>query len=220
MALVVSVASCKGGVGKSMLSHLFAITLAGAPINKKVLLIDSSNSKTVSYLSVLNNQNTYEVMSAVVSEIPALLSAVASNYDVIFLDLPSNIQSAEVKKALVCCDQVVVPVSAEISAQLGCKITVEALGEVSKLRTAAGFDTVIKVLANGIQQQKDGADLYALLQNQAVVHFEHSIIYNKDFGYNFNKSIAMMDYVTQGVAWSQAQDIFHSVFIEFHESIN
>lgn len=220
MALVISMVSCKGGVGKSMLSHLFAVTLAGAPINKKVLVLDASVSKSLSYLTVLYNQDKYKLLSVDVDDIPTVLSKAANDYDLIFLDVPSDIENPKVKKALVCCDQFVVLSNAEMSAQIGCKKTLEVLLEIDKLRAAAGFTTITKVLANDVEKAKDGGELYALLKKQGITHFEQSLVHNKHFGYNYNNCSAMMDYVTQGVAWSNAQDIFHSVFIEFHESIH
>lgn len=216
MALVYGIANKKGGVGKSSIANLFAITSANEPINKKVLVIDATNNKLLSYLSSYNNQGYYTCLSSELDEVPQVLATEALNYDVILIDFSTDSSESGFKSAAMCCSFFIIPTGVGIMDQISTKDFLGDIEEVTKLRKAAGYDTDYKVLASNVSNSEYGDELYKVLDKQKVNHFEFSLVNNLNIGELIDAGKPVMDYVTEGVGWTEAQDIFHKVFIEFH----
>lgn len=220
MALVFGVVNKKGGVGKSSIAHLFAITSSNEPINKKVLVVDASENKSLTYLNAYSKQTKYSFVKASLIEVPQVLAAEAAEYDAVIIDFPINSDLPGYMTAALCCSDFTVPTGVGILDQIASKDCLETLKEVSNLRKAAGYDTSIKVLASNIASNDQGAELYDLLDQQKIKHYEASLLNNVEIAHAIENSTPIMDYVTEGVGWTASQEIFHKVFIEFHSLLS
>jgi len=216
MTQVFGVANLKGGVGKSSLIHLFALTSGNDPINKKVLVIDASENKQLTYLNAFSNQDKYTIVKSQLNAVPNILAAEAENFDLIFIDFSQNIESSDFQKALLCCSGIIIPTGAGIMDQMATKSFLEIADEIIKLRKAAGYSTLRKVLVSNVSHEQDAFELIEILSKQGVDHFEFPLLRHASLGYSIEKSMPVMDYVTEGIDWTEEQNIFHKVFIEFH----
>ena len=220
MALVFGIANKKGGVGKSSIAHLFAITSAAEPINKKVLVIDASENKLLTFLNAYNKQSVYSFVKSSLEEVPQILAAESDSYDVVLIDFPVNVELPDFMTAAICCSDFIVPTGVGIMDQIATKDCLDSLNEVKSLRKAAGYNTNIKVLASNIDNEALGLEFYKVLDAQEIAHFKGSLIKNIDISQSIESCQQVMDYVTEGVGWTPAQDIFHKVFIEFHSQLS
>jgi cellulose biosynthesis protein BcsQ len=219
MTTVIGIVSNKGGTGKSSICNLFAITLANKPIEKRVLVIDASENKSLSYLNVYKAQSFYKIVQNSIDNVPKILAAESDNYDLIFIDFPSNSDLVGYKTASLCCNRFIVPTAVGIMDQIATKETLSELNEIKSLREAAGFSTSIKVLPSRVNNQEAVQDLFDLLDNQKIEHFEYPLLNDEDLAFLIEQNKPIMDYVTEGIDWTSGQEIFHNVFIEFHKQL-
>lgn len=220
MTTVIGISNKKGGVGKTSVCQLFAITSANQPIDKRVLVIDASDNKSLAFLNAYQTQNLYKIVQSDVKEVPQILAAESENYDLIFVDFPINPEVQGYKTAAMCCSYFIVPTGLSIVDQIVTKDTIEELQEIKKLRKAAGFYTNIKVLASNINgTTEEVQELYAMLDGQKIDHYAFGLFKNEEIQYKIDQNEPVMDYVTDGIDWTPGQDVFHGVFIEFHKQL-
>ncbi len=219
MTTVIGIVSSKGGTGKSSICNLFAITLANKPIEKKVLVIDASDNKSLSYLNVYKEQSFYKIVQNSIDNVPKILAAESDNFDLIFIDFPSNSELNGFKTASLCCNRFIVPTGVGIMDQIATKETLSELNEIKSLRNAAGFSTSVMVLPSKINNQNAVNELFVLLDKQKIQHFEFPLLNDEDLAYLIEQNRPIMDYVTEGIDWTSGQEIFHNVFIEFHKQL-
>ena len=110
--MIISIATSKGGTGKTT----FTLTLAGCLANdgKKVLVIDSDQQRSAHSLYMRENEGTtlFEVESLEARFLYDFLKINRNNYDVIFLDIPrltDKDESATIQ-TLTLCNYVIMPV--------------------------------------------------------------------------------------------------------------
>ncbi len=216
MAIVFGVANKKGGVGKSSVISLFATTSSNQPINKKVLVIDATENKLLTYLSAYYNEPLYKVVKSDLGMVPKILAAEAEDYDVIFVDFPNDVNKAGFKTALICCSHMIIPTGVGIMDQIATKDFLTLVEDVISLRKAAGYNTDSRVLVTNSDKEDHANELYDLLNKQGVPHFEGSLLKNNEIANAIDSGLPIMDYVTEGVGWTVGQEIFHKVFIEYH----
>lgn len=216
MAIVFGVANKKGGVGKSSIINLFATTSSNQPINKKVLVIDATNNKLLTYLSSYHNDCLYKVVKSDLGIVPKILAAEAEDYDLIFIDFPNDIDEVGFKTAAICCSHFIIPTGVGIMDQIATKDFLTLVGDVTSLRKAAGYNTDYRVILTQVVEESHANELYELLDNQGIPHFEGALLYNDEIANAIDSGTPLMDYVTEGVGWTLGQEIFHKVFIEYH----
>jgi cellulose biosynthesis protein BcsQ len=219
MTTVIGIVSRKGGTGKSSICNLFAITLANKPIEKKVLVIDASDNKSLSYLNVYKEQSFYKIVQNSIDNVPKILAAESDNYDLIFIDFPNNSELNGFKTASLCCNRFIIPTGVGIMDQIATKEMLSELSEIKSLRKAAGFSTSVMVLPSKINNQNAVNELFVLLDKQKIQHFEFPLLNDEDLAYLIEQNRPIMDYVTEGIDWTSGQEIFHNVFIEFHKQL-
>lgn len=220
MTTVIGILNKKGGVGKTSVTQLFAITSANQPIAKSVLVIDASDNKSLTFLNAYQPQELYKVVQSDVVDVPKILAAESNNYDLVFIDFPINSETNGYKTAAMCCSHFIVPTGLSITDQIVAKDTLEELQETQKLRKAAGFETNIKVLvSNVIAEKEEVKELYSALDKQKISHYEYALNWNNEIQYHLEQNQPVMDYVTEGIDWTPGQDVFHNVFIEFHKQL-
>ena len=219
MTTVIGIVSSKGGTGKSSICNLFAITLANKPIDKRVLVIDATENKSLSYLNVYKEQSFYKIVQNSIDNVPKILAAESDNYDLIFVDFPNNSSLIGYNTASLCCNHFIIPTGVGIMDQIATKESLSELSEIKKLRKAAGFNTSIKVLPSRVNNKEAVQDLYVLLNKQNIEHFEFPLSTDEDLAYLIEQNQPIMDYVTEGIDWTSGQVVFHNVFIEFHKQL-
>jgi len=217
MTPVIGIANKKGGVGKSSITHLFSFTSANVPIDKKVLVIDCSENKGLTYLSLFNNQSTYTIVQSDLIGVPKVLNAEVDNFELIIIDFPTHTGMPGFKTAALCCSNFIIPTGVGIMDQISTKSFLGEVEEIEKLRKAAGYETDVCVLATNTHSLEEVNSFYNTLNQQKIKHFEYGLLTDAYIAYAIEKSGPVMDYVTEGVDWTPAQHIFHNVFIEFHK---
>lgn len=216
MAIVFGVANKKGGVSKSSIISLFATTSSNEPINKKVLVIDLTENKLLTYLSAYQKNTLFKVVKSGMENVPKILAAESHNYDVIFIDFPCNTDDGSFKTAAICCSQFIIPSGVGIMDQIATKAFLSVMEEVKSLREAAGYQLQYKVLATQTEKEAYAEEFYSLLDDQDVPHFEGAFGLNDEIANSIDSGKPLMDYVTEGIGWTPGQEIFHKIFIEYH----
>lgn len=123
MAKFIVFGNQKGGIGKTTLSVLTATGLSQAPFNKKVLLIDNDNQKSVIRLRQYDEENyekkaPYTIIHMTYEEIVKDISDIDEAYDYVFIDTPGKLdaelspEKQEVTKILLLTDYLFLPFKA------------------------------------------------------------------------------------------------------------
>ena len=216
MAFVFGVANKKGGVGKSSIISLFAGTSSNQPINKKVLVIDATYNKLLTFITTYQNTSLFKVVKTDLESVPKILAGVSNEYDIVFIDFPNNTNAIGYKTAAICCSHFIIPSGVGIMDQIATKDFLSLITEIASLRKAAGYSTDYRVMATQNFNEVYSNDFYALLDDQGVPHFEGALGYNDEIANAIDSGTPLMDYVTEGIGWTIGQEIFHKVFIEYH----
>ncbi|MEM1322143.1 MAG: ParA family protein [Bacteroidota bacterium] len=116
---IISVANSKGGVGKSVITIMLAVTLAKKK-NKRVLILDCDNQGSISEMYEREKEQRGGEVEALVEveeltprRVQTFLKRFGDDYDVIFIDVP-RMTDAKKDTATVLllnnCDSILVPV--------------------------------------------------------------------------------------------------------------
>lgn len=156
--IIISMATQKGGSGKTMLTHILGLAFSGKKEQKKVLLIDADVQGSLlvydGYAKNAHEGKEYQPpFTLVASKLDSLFDLVKENYekyDYIFIDIPGSLHAEGVRAALYLCDYVFIPVLPDISDFHAAQTTMSYLDEIK------------------IAKQKDGGELkYFCFLNQA-----------------------------------------------------
>jgi len=123
MAKFIVFGNQKGGIGKTTFTILVATGLSQAPFNKKVLLIDNDNQKSVIRLRQYDEENyeekaSYTIIDMTYKEIVKNIEDIDENYDYVFIDTPGKLdaelqpEQQEVTKILLLTDYLFLPFKA------------------------------------------------------------------------------------------------------------
>lgn len=123
MAKFIVFGNQKGGIGKTTLAVLTATALSHPPFNKKVLLIDNDNQKSVIRLRQYDENShekkaPYIVIDMTYEEIVQDIEEIDENYDYVFIDTPGKLdaelppEKQEVTKVLLLTDFLFMPFKA------------------------------------------------------------------------------------------------------------
>ena len=155
---IISMATQKGGSGKTMLTHILGLAFTGKKEQKKVLLIDADVQGSLmvydSYAKNAHNGDGHQSpFTLISSKLDTLFDLVKENYekyDYIFIDIPGSLHAEGVRAALYLCDFVFIPVLPDISDFHAAQTTMDYLNEIKAAK------------------QKDGGELkYFCFLNQA-----------------------------------------------------
>ena len=123
MAKFIVFGNQKGGIGKTTLSVLTATGLSQNPFNKKVLLIDNDNQRSVIRLRQYDEENyeekaPYTIIHMTYEEIVKDIAEIDEMYDYVFIDTPGKLdaesppEQQEVTKILLLTDYLFLPFKA------------------------------------------------------------------------------------------------------------
>lgn len=98
MAKFIVFGNQKGGIGKTTLTVLTATGLSQPPFNKKVLLIDNDNQKSVIRLRQYDEENyedkaPYSIINLTYKEIVRDIEEIDEAYDYVFIDTPGKLDA-------------------------------------------------------------------------------------------------------------------------------
>ena len=125
MAKFIIFGNQKGGIGKTTLAVLTATGLSFPPFNKKILLIDNDNQKSVVRLRQYDEENyeekaPYSIIDMTYKEIVKSIKDIDENYDYVFIDTPGKLdaelppEEQEVTKVLMLTDYLFMPFKAGV----------------------------------------------------------------------------------------------------------
>lgn len=120
MAKFIVFGNQKGGIGKTTFAVLTASSLSQSPFNKRVLLIDNDNQKSVVRLRDYDKESydtppPYPVLEMSYQEIVKVIEDLDKDYDYIFIDTPGKLdanlpaEQQEVTKVLLLTDYLFMP---------------------------------------------------------------------------------------------------------------
>jgi len=123
MAKFIVFGNQKGGIGKTTFAVLTANGLSQTPFNKKVLLIDNDNQKSVIRLRQYDEENyeekaPYVIIDMNYEEIVQNIGDIDETYDYVFIDTPGKLdaqlspEEQEVTKILLLTDYLFLPFKA------------------------------------------------------------------------------------------------------------
>lgn len=123
MAKFIVFGNQKGGIGKTTLTVLTATALSQLPFNKKVLLIDNDNQKSVVRLRQYDEDNyeekpSFTIIDMTYEELVNAIEDIDENYDYVFIDTPGKLdadlmpEQQEVIKILLLTDYLFLPFKA------------------------------------------------------------------------------------------------------------
>ena len=123
MAKFIVFGNQKGGIGKTTFAVLTATALSKSPFNKKVLLIDNDNQKSVIRLRQYDEENyeekaPYIIIDMNYKEIVKDIGEIDKAYDYVFIDTPGKLdanlspEKQEVTKILLLTDYLFLPFKA------------------------------------------------------------------------------------------------------------
>lgn len=216
MAFIIGIGNSKGGVGKSSLTHLFSITISNQPIAKKVLVIDATPNRHLSFLSQVKSNEWYSVVSCQPENIPTHLNKYADQVDIIFIDFPQEINLPGVKTGMLCCDTFLIPTRTSLPDQIATKLYLETIEEISKIRIAKGYPFYYFLIPSLYIDQDDIYPLHEAWEKNKIPFLKYGLPLNKQLALMCEDFEPIMDYVTDGIAWKDYQTHFHNGFIELY----
>lgn len=155
---IISMATQKGGSGKTMLTHILALALTGKSEGKKVMVIDADPQGSLllynKYAKKTRKDNDhkppYALEACTLENLRTVIKQNYGQYDYIFIDVPGTLHQEGVRAAFLLCDFIFLPV----------------LPDVSDFDAALNTIDVVKEIK--AEKQKNDSDLkYYCFLNQA-----------------------------------------------------
>jgi chromosome partitioning protein len=173
---VFSIATMKGGSGKSSVTMLLAVALA-TDKKKKVLIIDTDVQRTIGdwYENSDCDQSLVTVEEMQPRRVAPFLKRFADDYDVIFLDVPritDKDKDGATVMLLYFCDGVLIPV---IGSQVDVMATIDFLGITNQMQAdqkADGFKCEVFGFINRRNQRKDNQTAAEILNKNGLQMFD------------------------------------------------
>jgi chromosome partitioning protein len=173
---VFSIATMKGGSGKSSVTMLLAVALA-TDKKKKVLIIDTDVQRTIGdwYENSDGDQSLVTVEEMQPRRVAPFLKRFADDYDVIFLDVPritDKDKDGATVMLLYFCDGVLIPV---IGSQVDVMATIDFLGITNQMQAdqkADGFKCEVFGFINRRNQRKDNQTAAEILNKNGLQMFD------------------------------------------------
>ena len=207
MALVISSAALKGGVGKTCLSLNLASYLHSA--KQKSLVVDLDPQRTASYWAGVAAESNIDGPPVVGLEGPSLrrdLPRISTGFDAVLIDTPPRL-GKETRAAMLVSDIVVIPVVPGPESIWALGETLELLSEAKSLRPeikAAAF------LNRADRTQLAQATRDALI-NAEVPLLEASLGSRVAFGEAIAKGRGVVDYAPQSAAAKEVEALAHAI---------
>lgn len=183
-ARVISIMSRKGGVGKSTVSILLATTLA-VSAKRKVVLLDCDNQQTVSDTRKLEQQAfgtdtppPYEVIPLAPTFVHTFLQANASNYDIIFIDMPrmtDDSQDSATVQMLTFCDSILIPVLAGRADAMSLQALIKALKRISNFKEEHNFPFEYYGFMNKSNRRSENEQTRKYMEKMELPMFDHTL---------------------------------------------
>ena len=173
---VYSIATMKGGSGKSTVTMLLAAAIA-AEQKKKVLIIDCDNQRTIGdwYESSDPTKTLVTVEEMQPRRVAPFLKRYANDYDVIFIDVPritDKDKDGATVMLLYYCDGVLIPV---IGSQVDVMATIDFLRITHQMQADQkkdGYKCIVHGFINRHNQRKDNVTASEILEKNGLKMFD------------------------------------------------
>ena len=212
---IISIANSKGGVGKSVVTVMLAVALASAK-NRKVLIIDCDSQNSVATMydqecALYEDEPLVEVEALTPRRVQTFLKRFASDYDVIFIDIPRMTDGKKDNNAVVMllqhCDSILIPVIGSEVDVLSTSDFVDIVKDTADYKEEMEEDFKFYGFINRRNLRKSNELAEKAMKKQGLKMFKHSISDLKIFTHpSFFASI--LDY-------AEGQRRFEDFFKEF-----
>jgi chromosome partitioning protein len=178
---VISVASSKGGCGKSTVTMHLASALAKDK-GKKVLIIDTDSQRTImdffegETMDGVDSLVTVEEMAG--RQVLNFLKRFGSDYDIVFIDIPRMTEKkgdAGATTLLSYCDSVLIPVIGSQVDILSTLDFIEIIKQIAKERKSLDFEFTYASFINRRNRRKDNEIAENFLKEQNLKVFNNSL---------------------------------------------
>lgn len=171
---IISIATTKGGAGKSTVTVLLASCLAITD-KKKVLVLDCDTQNSIKKLRELEtgegDKEPYQIEYVEPSNAIDYIAANGTNYDYIFFDLPRFTSAKDnlIFELIFCSDFLFIPV---LTGQMDALATLDFLKAIS---TAENTELKIKAFLNRKARRSDNSTIIELLKSNGLDVMKNSV---------------------------------------------
>lgn len=160
---VISVASRKGGVGKSTITILLATSLAISK-KKRVLVLDCDNQQTIMDTRRLEEKGfddlkpPYDIKAVDPRFVHSFLQAEGAKYEIIFIDIPritDDSKDSAAIQVLGFCDSILIPVLAGRADVMSLQNFVKIIQEIGRFRMDNGLSFNLNGFLNKLNRRTE-----------------------------------------------------------------
>ena len=183
MPQIISIANQKGGVGKSTITILLATAIAKYT-KKKVLILDTDVQGSITNW-LESEKNKFEDQAALVeveyieaSRVERFLKRNATDYDLIFIDIPrmtSFQKDAAILMLLYMCDMVFIPVIGSQIDVLSTNTFIGYMQEVKEYRKELEYDFEFYGFVNKDNRRKDNEMAKDVVQQMGLPVLDNNL---------------------------------------------
>lgn len=174
--VIISVASSKGGCGKSTITTFISCALASGK-NKKVLILDTDNQKSITDIADSSDDTLVAVESMEPQRVPNFINRWGGDYDYIFIDIPRITKKKEtlVLTLLNACSIILVPVVGSKVDFLATLDFIDILEGVVSDRKKDGLKTAYFGFINKHNRRKEISEILEALKDTSLKMFDNHL---------------------------------------------
>ena len=225
--IILSMATQKGGSGKTLLTHLLALALAGEKEKKQILVIDADaqGSLLVGRSYAKNNQVNDEVIFPYTLEASTLdnlrdkLKENYGKYDYIFIDIPGTLHMEGVRAAFLMCDFIFLPVLPSVIDFDAAMNTINAIKQIKEEKKKIGSDLKYYCILN--QAEPNRINTKMLLQaweSNKIPSVGKPVLRYEKYKNLQLETINILDKNIE--SWGSEEYAFNAFFEEFKNVLN
>ena|ERR1035437_1733717 len=224
--VVISMATQKGGSGKTMLTHILGLALTGKTENKKVLLIDADPQGSLllyaKYAKAANrdkeHHSPFTLLPSSLEDLFALVKEHYGKYDFIFIDIPGTLHQPGVRKALFMCDFIFLPVLPDISDFAAAETTMRFIKEIKAEKQKAGGDLKYFCLLNQAEPSRVSTKmLLEAWESNRIPNVPQAFLRYEKYKNIKTDTLNILDRDTK--VWGPEEFALHAFFEEFKQII-
>jgi len=225
--IILSMATQKGGSGKTLLTHLLALALAGKKETKQILVIDADaqGSLLVGRSYAKNNQVNdedifpYTLEASTLDNLRDKLKENYGKYDYIFIDIPGTLHMEGVRAAFLMCDFIFLPVLPSVIDFDAAMNTINAIKQIKEEKKKIGSDLKYYCILN--QAEPNRINTKMLLQaweSNKIPSVGKPVLRYEKYKNLQLETINILDKNIE--SWGSEEHAFNAFFEEFKNVLN
>ena len=198
-AKIIMFANQKGGKGKTLHSHLFALNLCSKKYNKKVLILELDPQQTLTKaIDLLDATPIYDIKTNHFDNIKAVLEENIEKYDFILIDIAGMLELSGIRTAISYSHTVFIPLKPSLYNTVSTYEFIEECIELQEERADTGYPFQYFVFMNANNQTNRAV---AKKEKRKIEDSGIPILTNElperkrylDETYNFDKALVDID---------------------------